>query len=229
MSHFNSNFKIIVNSNVYLKDPESTDLGQRIVSGGIDLLEELGYENFTFRKLATKIGTTEASIYRYFDSKYKMLVYLVHWYWRWQEYRILFAITNIESPIEQLKRAVQTLTEQVEQDFDFGFINEEKLHQIVIIESSKVYLNKDVDKENEAGFFHPYKEIVERISEIILIVNPNYDFPQMLVSTIIEGANHQRFFAEHLPRLTNSLDNEDAIPSFYKDMISRLIQCDTSK
>lgn len=229
MNHFQFNFKVVVNSNVFIKDPESSDLGQRIVSGGIDLLEELGYENFTFRKLANKIGTTEASIYRYFDSKYKMLVYLVHWYWRWQEYRVLFSITNIEDPIQQLERAVQALTEEVKEDLDFGFINEEKLQKIVIVESSKIYLNKEVDQENKAGFFHPYKEIVERVSDIILTVNPNYDFPQMLVSTIIEGANHQRFFAAHLPRLTNSLDNEDAISAFYTDMIVRLIHCNTNK
>ena len=33
----------------------------------------------------------------------------------------------------------------------------------------------------------------------------------MLVSTIIEGTHHQRFFAEHLPRLTNVVEGEDSV------------------
>jgi hypothetical protein len=90
-----------------------------------------------------------------------------------------------------------------------------------------VYLNKEVEEENQAGFFHPYKDIVNRISELILNVNPTYAFPQMLVSTIIEGAHHQRFFALYLPKLTNSIENGDAIPYFYKDMIVRLIHSST--
>ena len=40
----------------------------------------------------------------------------------------------------------------------------------------------------------------------------------MLVSTIIEGANHQRYFAEHIPSLTDVLEGEDAITIFYQEL-----------
>ena len=51
---------IKVNEKVFLKDPESSDLGRSILEGGIDLIDEIGFEAFTFRKLAQKIGSTEA-------------------------------------------------------------------------------------------------------------------------------------------------------------------------
>jgi hypothetical protein len=43
----------------------------------------------------------------------------------------------------------------------------------------------------------------------------------MLVSTIIEGAHHQRFFADHLPRLTDIVEGEDAVTSFYLQLVER--------
>ena len=45
------NLKITINDNVYLKDPESSSLGRRIVEHGILLINDLGFDNFTFKKL----------------------------------------------------------------------------------------------------------------------------------------------------------------------------------
>lgn len=70
-----------------------------------------------------------------------------------------------------------------------------------MIESSKSYLTKNVDRENKEGAFMSYKQFVARISSIILEINPRFKYPNMLVTTIIEGAHHQQFFGEHLPVL----------------------------
>ncbi|MCB9186700.1 MAG: TetR/AcrR family transcriptional regulator [Flavobacteriales bacterium] len=214
---------IIVNDGVFLKDPESSELGRSIVEGGIDLVDEIGFEAFTFRKLAQRIGTTEASVYRYFESKHRLLLYLSCWYWRWMDYRLMLATANIDSAEERLKRAVRVLVQQVEQDSEFSHINEVKLNRIIISESSKAYLNKMVDQENKGGFFADYKELVQRVSDIIIEVNPEYKYPHMLVSTIIEGAHLQRYFAEHLPRLTDVVDGEDAVTQFCLQTISKTI------
>ena len=45
----------------------------------------------------------------------------------------------------------------------------------------------------------------------------------MLVSTVIEGAHHQRYFVEHLPRLTDVVVGEDAITEFYNEMVIKSI------
>ena len=223
MNNFLSKIAIQVNEKVYLKDPESSELGKKILHGGIDMLEELGFEEFTFRKLAKAIQSTEASIYRYFESKHKLLLYLTSWYWGWTEYRLVFGLTNIESPHERLKKAIVLLTEEVKEDSDFSHINEVKLNRIVIAESSKAYLNKEVDEENKAGVFSGYKQIVQQVSNIIIEINSGYKFPHMLVSTIIEGSHHQRFFSAHLPKLTDQIKGEDAIVSFYTLLVFQAI------
>lgn len=219
-----SNIKIQVNEKVYIKDPDSSDLGKRIIKGAIDLIDEIGFEHFTFKKLAAKIGSSEASCYRYFDSKHHLLVYITLWYWGWMEYRLVFGLSNIESPRERLKKAVVILTEKIEEDSSFSHVNEIKLNRIVISESSKIYLNRNVDNENSEGFFLAYKQLVQRVSDIILEIKPDYKYPHMLVSTIIEGAHHQRFFAEHLPRLTDVVEGEDAVTSFYLKMAEALLK-----
>lgn len=219
-----SNITIQVNSKIYIKNPESSELGKKIVTSGIDMIDELGFEAFTFKKLALEINSTEASIYRYFESKYKFLLYLTTWYWGWTEYKLAFKIANIDCPKERLKKAILILTDKVVEDNNFSHINEVKLNRIVISESSKSYLNKEVDAENKEGVFSSYKQIVERVSSIIIEIIPNYSYPHMLVSSIIEGSHHQRFFSEHLPRLTDAIEGDDAINCFYQDMVFSIIE-----
>lgn len=215
---------IKVNEKVFLKDPESSDLGRSILEGGIDLIDEIGFEAFTFRKLAQKIGSTEASVYRYFESKQRLLIYLSCWYWRWLDYKLVLATANIDSAEDRLQRALAVIVKQVEEDSNFSHINEVKLNRIIISESTKAYLNKHVDEENKDGFFLDYKELVQRVSDIISELNPDYKYPNMLVSTIIEGAHLQRFFADHLPRLTNVIDGEDAVTDFCIHTVFKVIK-----
>ncbi len=219
-----SKVTIQVNPRIFLKDPNSSELGKKIILGSIDLINEMGFNDFTFRKLAERIESTEASIYRYFESKHKLLLYLSAWYWAWMEYQLVFSLANIQSPTERLEIAIRLLTvPNTDQGSSASHIDESKLHQIVITESSKVYLTKEVDEENKDGVFLGYKQLVGRVSDIILEINSDYKYPNMLISTMIEGAHHQRFFGEHLPRLTDQHKGEDSIYSFYREMVFKCI------
>ncbi|MCH2229455.1 MAG: TetR/AcrR family transcriptional regulator [Crocinitomicaceae bacterium] len=221
MEALQSKIAIQINPNVYKKDPVSSELGIKIVREGILLLDELGFENFTFKKLAIKINSTEASIYRYFENKHNLLAYLTMWYWSWTENKIILKTLNIDSPEERLRRAIKCLTEEINEDKSVSHIDEIKLHNIVILESSKVYLCKTVQSDNESGFFLSYKSLVQRVADIILSIKPTFKYPHMLVSTIIEGAHHQRFFAHYLPRLTDTIEGEDAVTAFYTQLAER--------
>ncbi len=212
-----------LNDHLYLKDPLSSELGMRILASSIDMIDEIGYEAFTFRKLAREISSTEASVYRYFESKHKILLYLSAWYWNWMEYRLSFRLANIDSAQKRLDIAITVLTEPITEDGAFAHINEVKLNRIIIGESSKCYLTKDVDEVNEHGVFLAYKRLVQTVSDIILEINKRYKYPHMLLSTMIEGAHLQRFFADHLPRLTDTVKGEDAVTAFYKDMVTKVI------
>ena len=69
--------KITMNEKLFLRNPEETELGKNIIQQSIVLIHEIGFEAFTFKKLAAEIGTTEAGVYRYFENKHLLLIYIV--------------------------------------------------------------------------------------------------------------------------------------------------------
>ena len=220
----NLRINIEVSPELYLKNPETSELGRRIISSSIVLISEIGFEAFTFKKLGEMINSPESSVYRYFKNKHSLLVYLTSWYWSWTEYRLVFATINIDLPKDRLVRSLDILTKPVLIDNSFSYINEVLLSQIIFSESIKTYHTKDVDVENEKGCFKSYKGVVQRVGDIIIEMAPNFPFAHMLVSTVIEGAHQQRFFTKHLPALTDTMKGEDAISEFYKHMTFNLIE-----
>jgi AcrR family transcriptional regulator len=197
-----TNIKINLNHSAYLRDPESTELGRKIIKESIILIDALGFEQFTFRKLALVIGSTEASIYRYFENKHKLLVYLMSWHWAWLDYSVLFQTNNMADPRQRLSRAIDVITSSGTDDSSTAHINESALYRIVIAEASKVYLTKEVDLDNKDGYFLEYKRLCHHIAEIVMDINPEYPYPHALISTVLEAAHQQLFFAQHLPALT---------------------------
>ena len=209
--------QIQVNEKIFLKDPNSSELGKKIISQSIALVDEIGLESFTFRKLAKKLETTESSIYRYFESKHKLLIYVTSWYWGYMEYQFVFSTTNIASPEARLQAAIQVIAMDFSSEEAVNHIDLEVLNRIVISESSKAYLTKEVDNANKEGFYSGYKRLVARISDIVLEINPKFKYPHTLISTIVEGIHHQKYFVDHLPSLTD-VKNSSELAAFYTNM-----------
>ena len=192
-----------LNPNLYLRDPQSSQLGQNIIQASIKMIEKDGFDAFTFKKIGEKIGSPEASIYRYFENKHRLLLYLIDWYWTWPEYRIDYNNHNIKKPIERLKNAIRLIVEQKTSDPEIPFVDEQKLQRIVNSEFEKTYLTRQVDADNKEGLFLPYKSLCKKLTAIIKEVNPKYVYPHALISTILLSANHQLYYASHLPSLTD--------------------------
>ena len=208
MKNLLSVLKIAVPKQIYLKDPETSALGKRIIEHGILLIDEIGFDNFTFKKLGAKIGSNESSIYRYFESKHKLLLYLSSWYWAWLEYQLVIETFSISAPSAKLEKAIQVVTKTVAIDSDFSHINEAILYKIIVNESSKSFLTKEVDSENKEGYFIIYKRLITRLEEMILAVNPKYEYALSLASTVLKGGLHQHFLNEHFPSITNCKDGK---------------------
>lgn len=223
MDHLLQSVKININEKIYIKNPESSDLGKRIVEQSILMINEMGFESFTFKKLGLKIGSNESSVYRYFENKHKLLLYLTSWYWGWIEYQLVFATNGMSDPEEKLTKAIEIVTKTTAEDSAFSHVNEVLLNKIVINEYSKSYLTKEVDTENKDGYFVIYKRLVNRISEMIALFNPNYAYPSSLASTILEGSLHQHFLKDHFSSLTDCHENNDPT-QYFQHLVSSSIK-----
>jgi len=215
-------FKVKLNEKYFLRDPETSRIGRKIIFSSVELIEKLGIEAFTFKKLANEINTTEATIYRYFENKHNLLVYLTSWYWAMLEFQIDYATANITDPIIKLTKITEVLLNSSKDNTTTENFNEELLRKIIISESSKLYLTKDVDKENQEGFFMYYKNLCIKIASILLEINPSYKYPRALAISLIENAYHQLYFADHLPSLTDLNTNQkdyNVISDFLKSMV----------
>ena len=213
--------QIKMNEKLFLRNPEQTELGKKILLHSIQLIHKNGFESFTFKKLAEDIGTTEAGIYRYFENKHRLLIYITAWYWSWLEYRIAFNIANIKDPVVKIKKVIKLLATTVEDDIKTSYVNENILHQIIISEGTKAYLTRHVSEDNKDQLFKPYKDLCAKIGGIILESNPKYKFPKSLSSTIIEMAHFQNYFMNNLPSLTDFGKDKDElkIVSFLEDLV----------
>lgn len=217
--------KFDINERIYLRNPESSEVGKLMVKKSIDLIYELGFEQFTFKKLAHEINSTEATIYRYFENKHRLLLYVLNWYWCYMEFLVTFKLENVIDKKERLKIVVHLLTHELaesESQFDY---NKRFLNQIVISESSKVYLIKEVAEINKNEVFKPYKDLCAKIAEVISDYNSKYKYPRSLSTTIIETSHHQQFFSVNLPKLTDvsSKSNSEFTSQFIEDLLFKVL------
>lgn len=213
--------QIKMNPALYVRDPESSELGRNIIRHAITMIHDIGFEDFTFKKLAADTGTTEASIYRYFENKHRLLTYITTWFWTWMEYQLVFHMNNVKDPKEKIDIIIRLLTLQAKDRFILEHIDKNILHKIVIAEGDKSFLTKHVTEDNKAMLFKPYKDLCHRIAEVFREYKPGFPYPHSLASTLIETVHRQMFFADHLPRLTDfgGAKNARQLVNFIKHLL----------
>ena len=211
---------------LYVKSPLQSKLGKKIITHSILLFDEIGFEAFTFKKLAKEIDSNEASIYRYFENKHLLLLFLVVWYWNWVSFLIGYNTKNIDDPNRKLDLIIDNIVDATKENPSVEFVNERILHRIIITESSKAYHTKSIDDENKHGFFLSYKKLIQKIADVILEVDSKFPYPHSFASNLFEMANNEIFFAEHLPKLTDvrvKNENYDEVAKLLKFYKERMI------
>ena len=223
----NWNVDIKINDKLFLRDPKSSELGKKIIRHGIIMIEQKGIEDFTFKKLALEINTTEASIYRYFENKQLLLLYILSWYWQWLEYLIVYKTNNIQDTRQKIEIVLDVLLLNTDDNSEMGLgIDKKLLHLLVIKESSKSYLNHQVQKYNEMQFFKAYKDLTKRIATIFSELNLEYKYCVSLATTVLLMSRNLYFFMDNLPSLTDysQTKEEDHTKNFLRQMISNCIR-----
>lgn len=221
-----TSIKIKLNESLFIRDPEDTTLGRSLIRNSIELMDQVGYEDFTFKKLAAHMGSTEASIYRYFENKHKLLIYLVSWYWAYMSFKIDFETNNLKNPKSKLKKIISIISDIHKSEIVSGEVSIHTLQKIVISEAAKSYLIKDIDAINKYGAFHEHKSLCKKIASLIAQINPRYKYPSSVASSLLETAHQQVYFALHLPSLSDlrkTANNHVEITSFLEHFIFNLI------
>ncbi len=219
--------RISLNEALFQRNPQETTLGKKIIKNSIILIDEIGFEAFNFKKLAARIASTEASVYRYFENKHMLLLYLVSWYWEWVSFLIDINTMNISDPKRRLDIIIETLVSASEDNPSIEYVNESILHRIIISESSKVYHTKEVDLENKEGLFLNYKKLSEKVAGAISALNPAFPYPRTLASNLFEMVNNHIYFALHLPSLTDvqvKKDNYEEVKNMLTFFVYRLLE-----
>lgn len=217
--------RISLNDGLYLRDPQDSDLGRKIIQQSILLIEELGFEAFNFKKLAVQIQSTEASIYRYFENKHLLLIYLVSWYWEWVSYLIEINTINIDDPKKKLQIIIHSFVFASKDNPAIPYVNESKLHDLLIAEGVKAYHTKEVDEENAKGFFKNYKQLASIVSKVVAEINPDFKYPHAFATNLFEMSNNHIYYAKHLPRLTDidagsdTLDEVEKMLNYFSDKL----------
>jgi AcrR family transcriptional regulator len=214
------------NEYLYLRNPQESELGRRILRTGMELMLQLGLEDFTMKKLALALQTNESSLYRYFESKNRLLQYYFEWYWRWLDYQVFILTQNVPDPRERLRIVVDVLTAQRKAaPTEEYWVQDDLLRNLIVKEGDKAYLTNHVDEDNRAQLFRPYKELSGKIAGLIGEISPAYPFPRSLASTLLEMAHHQFFFVRHLPSLSDfgATKEEERIAQFLNDLVERSV------
>jgi hypothetical protein len=156
--------KFSFSNHLYLKFPHETKYGNRLLSHTVELMAPTGFEAFTFRKLDIEMKSAEASIFRCFENKHQLLVFLSCWYWEWVHYLVHIHTLKIKSPEEQLRRTIHQLLQSSEQSNLTEYINENLLHKLLVGKVVKAIHYHDVYDENRQGMFKSRKELVDKIA-----------------------------------------------------------------
>jgi len=214
---------VSISDGIYLKNPLDTELGKRIIKAAIEQICDIGYEDFNFKRLAIKADTTEASVYRYFENKYKLLVYLTAWYWGFMHFMVQLDVRNLSDPMSQLKQAISTLVHSRSSILTPEYVDQARLHHVIVENASKVLHTKKVDQLNKEGYYANYKKMVGLIAQTIERIDPEFEFPVALASNLLDQSLNNEYYIEHLPSLTDKLSESDAAAEHTIKMVTYLI------
>ncbi len=196
--------RIHVNPALFQRDPEDTELGRKIIEESVNLIDSLGLEDFTLKKLATAIESTEASMYRYFENKHQLLFYLLSWYWTRLSYLYDSQTIRMEDPLERLRVGLQVLIDIVDDDPTTTHIDEAALSRIAVFEATKVYRSGTaLEGKYREAIFEAHAEYCSRLVKAVKALNPDYPHPKALVSSVLFGLQRQIFYLMHLPEMTD--------------------------
>ncbi len=213
MKQLTQNLELHFPNCLYLKNPKGSEIGESIVEMGAHFLGNFGLEELTFKKLAIEVGCTEATIYRYFNNKQQLLLYILNIYWSWQEYVIVFNCQNIENAEIKLKRVISALAKP-----EFEFLANRTFANNVLLtainEGVKAHYTIHIQNEMDHGKTIGYQRLISRIAEYIEEYNKLYPYSNSMAICLADSALQQLFIQSHHKNKTKTAIGVENIEKF---------------
>ncbi len=219
---------------LFLRDPAPSAIGARILVEGLALMNVLGLEAFTFKKLAIKAHCTEVTIYNYFPNKHRLLQYYFQLYWLWLDTHCQQEGRLLKDPIERIHGDIRALCGLWPKDTLIAQLDPAILRELVIVEGSKSFLHRNVDADNKLKLFQPYKDLCAHIASelkaydrrLVGVKHKSCKQPRSFATTLIEMAHSLEFAMVHLPALTELSAKRDRkrLAGFLIDLTDRYLQ-----
>lgn len=197
-----AHYQLIPDPTLHLRDPGTSAVGERILSEGLVLMNELGLEVFTFKKLTERAECTEATIYKYFPNKQRLLQYYFQLYWMWLDTHCQQEGRSLSDPWERVQGDIRSLCGLWAKDAMAAQLDPVVLRALVLVEGSKSFLHRNVDEDNKLKLFQPYKDLCAHIATELKACDRKCKQPHTFATTLIEMAHSLEFAMEHLPALT---------------------------
>jgi AcrR family transcriptional regulator len=204
-----AHYQLVPDPSLHLRDPGASTTGGRILSEGLALMTEIGLEAFTFKKLAERAECTEATIYKYFQNKQRLLQYYFQLYWMWLDTHCQQEGRTLDDPWERVQGDIRSLCGMWAKDAMAAQLDPVALRELVIVEGSKSFLHRNVDEDNKLRLFQPYKDLCAHIAAELKACDRKFKNPRTFATTLIEMAHSLEFAMEHLPALTELSDGGD--------------------
>ncbi|HEY0978299.1 MAG TPA: TetR/AcrR family transcriptional regulator [Flavobacteriales bacterium] len=201
-------------------------MGTRILAEGLVLMNEIGLEAFTFKKLAERIGCTEVTVYHYFANKQRLLQYYFQGYWLWLATHCKQEGRALKDPKARLHGDIRALCGLWPADALAAQFDPADLRQLVINEGSKSFMHKNVDSDNKLKLFQPYKDLCAHVASELKVCAPRMRSSHSFATTLVEMAHSLEFAMYHLPALTElSVKKErKQLADFLIDMSDRYLE-----
>jgi AcrR family transcriptional regulator len=203
---------------LYLKNPESSDLGKRILIEAASFIGSNGIDEFNFLKLAKKVGCTEATVYRYFHNKQQLVQYLLNIYWGSICVEIEYSTRQIKSARKKLKTAIEILSSPHPENFTDNKLAAAVV-SVVMSEGVRIHLRPQLDDEIKAGNFKYYSTLLDQFESLISESMPNYPFSRSLASTLIDTAMLQMLYISRYNNFTDKECIENGSLGYLKSLI----------
>jgi AcrR family transcriptional regulator len=203
MDTLRTHVSMVIDKSLYTKDPMTSVIGQDIIRHAVEQIAANGLDQFTFRKLATSLKSTESTLYRYFQNKHQLATYLASYHWSLMEWRIAFATANIADHQTQFENALRELCLWVRDDQKKQILNEAKLQRFVLTAGFTTFLPLDLNKSDRISYTKAYSDLIHRIATIVRKSHPHIKSPEAFSTTIVESIHHQMYLQLHAPHLTD--------------------------